>query len=209
VLRPLVQRYWPWENEASRGNWNSAFWDANGGFGQGWGNNCVANGPFRQGQFSITTLATQYSGRSCLRRARTGNLPRRSEVLAMQATSSNDFARFSTLMDTMHGTIHCSVDGTMCERITYRGQTSFTAANAPEFWLHHSNVDRLWHQWQSQSASHQTSYYRGENPQMPQTGGLRVSSVLNSLSMSIGSVRYDSTSEDALPDIGADIRTEW
>jgi len=127
----------------------------------------------------------------------------------MQATSSNDFARYSTLMDTMHGTVHCSIDGTMCERITYNGQTSFTAANAPEFWLHHSNVDRLWYQWQSQSYNHLTSYYPGENPQMPQTGGIRVSAILNSQTMSIGAVRYDTASEDVLPDVGPGFRDEW
>jgi hypothetical protein len=114
--------YWPWETEGFRGGWNSQFWSGWNGFGAGSNGNCVTNGPFRQGSFSITTYARRYVSQSCLRRARSGSMPTQTDVLNMQATSSNQFAQYNDLMDAMHGAVHCAIDGTMCERITLNGR---------------------------------------------------------------------------------------
>lgn len=37
-------------------------------------------------------------------------------------------------------------------------QTIFTAANAPEFIIHHANVDKIWDMWQQQSSAHLYSF---------------------------------------------------
>lgn len=42
-------------------------------------------------------------------------------------------------IDGPHGSVHVSVGGNM--------RSTRTAAQDPLFWLHHSNVDRLWEQW--------------------------------------------------------------
>jgi hypothetical protein len=41
-----------------------------------------------------------------------------------------------------HNVIHCLVGGLMCD--------PHTAAQDPVFWLHHSNIDRLWKRWLDQ-----------------------------------------------------------
>ena len=40
----------------------------------------------------------------------------------------------------------------------HTGQHVFAAANAPEFHLHHANVDRLWNVWQQRSANHAMAF---------------------------------------------------
>jgi len=75
---------------------------------------------------------------------------------------------------------------------TSSGRTSFTAANAPEFILHHANVDKLWYEWQQQSNAHTNSFFSGGQLdwQMPSAGGLRNRDVMDSNTMSIGPVQY-------------------
>ena len=131
--------YWPWESDGFRGGWNSPFWASWDGVGSGSGGNCVTNGPFRQGSFSITDYARQYVSRSCLRRRRSGSTPTQTDVLNMQATQSNRFSQYTNLMDVMHGSIHCAVDGTMCERITLNGghlRCHFGPFPPLHLWLH-------------------------------------------------------------------------
>ena len=57
--------------------------------------------------------------------------------------------------------------------------------------LHHSNVDKLWYEWQQQSTSHTNAFFGNRlNRQMPSAGGLRNADVMNSNTMSIGPVQY-------------------
>ena len=116
--------YWPWESERFRGGWNSEFWASSNGVGSGSGGNCVTNGPFRQSEFSITDYARQYVSRSCLRRRRSGSMPSQNDVFNAQATPSWQFSEYTNLIDVMHGSVHCAIDGTMCEQITLNGGQS-------------------------------------------------------------------------------------
>ena len=45
--------------------------------------------------------------------------------------------------------MHCVIGATMC---------SGRAANDPIFFTHHANIDKIWHDWQTQSAAHLTAY---------------------------------------------------
>ena len=85
-------------------------------------------------------------------------------------------------------------------RFASAGQSSFTAANAPEFILHHANVDKLWYEWQQQSPAHTNAFFSNRrNSQMPSAGGLRNQDVLDSTTMSIGPVEYvDATTNGQL-----------
>jgi tyrosinase len=58
-----------------------------------------------------------------------------------------DFASFS-LEGTPHGAVHVWVAGAFGSPPTFGWMAAFdTAARDPVFWLHHSNIDRLWESW--------------------------------------------------------------
>ena len=49
----------------------------------------------------------------------------------------------------LHNMMHCVIGATMC---------SARAANDPIFFTHHANIDKIWYDWQMQSAAHLTAY---------------------------------------------------
>lgn len=107
------------------------------------------------------------------------------------AIRSNNFGDFFELLDLMHGAVHCEIDGTMCERHNFRNQVTFLAANAPEFFNHHSNVDKLWYYWQRQSSAHANAYFSGQGGRtLPSSGGRVVNDYLDSHGMRGVCVQY-------------------
>ncbi len=54
------------------------------------------------------------------------------------------FTDFVTQMESAHNNVHGWVGGTM--------NSAFSPAD-PIFWLHHANIDRLWHQWQKKPSN--------------------------------------------------------
>jgi hypothetical protein len=60
--------------------------------------------------------------------------------------------RYFNQMDNYHGLVHVRMGtgGGQMGSIT-------TAANAPEFFLHHCNIDRQWSMWQAKSPLHQAA----------------------------------------------------
>jgi hypothetical protein len=69
----------------------------------------------------------------------------------------------------MHNTVHCAVGGTMCAAIS---------AEAPEFYLLHSNIDRLWDIWQNMHPNNKNAYSMPRWSNLPGTSN-RVSEVLD------------------------------
>lgn len=67
------------------------------------------------------------------------DLPSQGDFNSMK--KQNDYTKFTTILeDALHNPVHGWVGGTMGDK---------TKAPAdPVFWLHHSNVDRLWAGWQ-------------------------------------------------------------
>lgn len=59
----------------------------------------------------------------------------------------NDWARFRSSMSIIHDRVHERIGGSMVNFMT--------AGMAPEFLLHHNNVDRLWTRWQLKSQNHE------------------------------------------------------
>lgn len=56
--------------------------------------------------------------------------------------ASTSFGSFQRRLEAVHGTVHIAVGG---------GTGTMSSASSPAdpiFYLHHANVDRLWHQWQ-------------------------------------------------------------
>lgn len=68
-----------------------------------------------------------------------------------KAHPPREFAEFELdLRANLHDTVHCRVGGTMC---------AHNSANAPEFFLHHAFIDKIWADWQEKSTSHLYAYF--------------------------------------------------
>ncbi len=66
-------------------------------------------------------------------------------------TPASQFENFEQDLRTIfHNNVHCLIGGTMC---------SVDAAAAPEFFLHHGMIDKIWADWQSRSSAHKTAHF--------------------------------------------------
>ncbi len=120
-----------------------------GGDGEGLPRLCVKSGPFREGKWKVI----QSAGGGCLQRnfLRDFNFP---DLIALQEFltrfSSADKLRDFELMlrNDFHNNIHFFIGGlggTM---------SGLNSAAAPEFFLLHSMVDKIWADWQKKSTRH-------------------------------------------------------
>ncbi|CAB3984903.1 tyrosinase-like isoform X2 [Paramuricea clavata] len=64
---------------------------------------------------------------------------------------NTDFFNFEQMLRIQfHDLVHCRIDGKMC---------TIDSATAPEFFLHHGFVDKIWWDWQKQSNAHKFNTY--------------------------------------------------
>ncbi|CAB4022546.1 tyrosinase-like isoform X2 [Paramuricea clavata] len=127
--------YWDWSLVGAN-PFASNFWNTGAsGFG-GNGNppgSCVNTGPFRVGKFSLVASA----GGGCLTRNFNGSAPDAVAVKDLLTTTPANFYEFEEMLRRkFHDDIHCIIRGTMC---------SPDSASAPEFFLHHGFVDKIWY----------------------------------------------------------------
>jgi hypothetical protein len=143
--------YWDW-SLVGGDPFSSPVWSTgNNGFGGNGvpGGSCVQTGPFRHGVWSLLPSA----GGGCLRRNFRGTAPDAIAVHELINSNSNpsDFLNFERMLRIQfHDLVHCVIDGTMC---------TTDAAAAPEFFLHHGFVDKIWWDWQKQSNAHKFNTY--------------------------------------------------
>ena len=150
--------YWAWCLNANN-PWGARLWGSAshwfGGNGVGSGR-CVRSGPFRQGLWTLT-------GGGCLQRQFGNGLPTCIDVENVLCHEAGAFDTFEfQLRQWMHDTVHCEIGGTMC---------SGWAAEAPEFFLHHGYIDKIWNDWQEKSPAHRNVYFSTQNGNMPAGGG--------------------------------------
>ena len=101
------------------------------------------------------------AGGGCLRRRFNGNTPDAVAVEEVLRIPANDFTRFEVALRlNLHDTVHCLIDGTMC---------STDSAAAPEFFLHHGFIDKIWADWQKRSSAHHNAFFPGINERLPST----------------------------------------
>lgn len=157
--------YWDWSLEPL--TWqNSIVWSAQcglGGDGVAANGNAVGTGPFRQGVWELTPSANNNNGGD-LRRNFNGQVPDCASIAETQRLGVGQFnAWHPFISSTLHDSVHCRIGGTMC---------SVDAANAPEFFLHHGFIDKLWTDWQNKGPAfkHQP-FYSNNNSPMPGTYG--------------------------------------
>ncbi|XP_078384982.1 putative tyrosinase-like protein tyr-1 [Oculina patagonica] len=142
--------YWDWSlfpgaawNTGTDDIWSSKPWGLGGNGKRG----CVQNGRFGRRKWKLTPSAR----RGCLRRAFSGRPPDLIALYLTKAHSPREFTEFELdVRANLHDTVHCRVGGTMC---------AHNSANAPEFFLHHAFIDKIWADWQEKSTSHLQVYY--------------------------------------------------
>ncbi|KAF7919615.1 hypothetical protein EAE99_008467 [Botrytis elliptica] len=140
-----------WDNElgfGGNGNPNSEGIDSRG-IGQ-----CVVNGPFAL--LSVPFISSKHS-RHCL--SRSFNTTDSSESLKLQPymldqlMDTDDYEEFNLgLEDAAHASIPHMIRGDF---------SMFTAPYDPVFFLHHTQLDRLWWLWQQKDIQNRLYQYRG------------------------------------------------
>ena len=156
--------YWDWSLDSREPFSTGAdnVWNSHSGFG-GDGvktdQNCVLDGPFRKGAWSRVRPNNAPLGPDCVMRNFNGIPPEEIDVL--NALNMDDFTDFEcTLRGSLHDNVHCQVGATMCTN---------ESASSPEFFLHHTFIDKIWDDWQKKSCTHKNAYFPTIRQNMPET----------------------------------------
>lgn len=104
------------------------------------------------------------AGGGCLTRNFNGRFPDCITIMEALLEFSNEssFEEFEYFLHReFHDTVHCVIGGQMC---------SDNSAAAPEFFLHHGFVDKIWSDWQRQSVEHtKNEHFTSQTVMMPAT----------------------------------------
>ncbi|KAL9984350.1 hypothetical protein ACROYT_G006634 [Oculina patagonica] len=157
--------YWDWSKDAkhwARTTEESDIWNP-GPHGLGGDgilpNGCVRDGPFKDGVFAIPEMI----GEGCLKRNFNIACPLPSKVEIQKMTNEENFTTFEKyIRDKIHPAFHDCVGGHMLKHHF----ASFT----PEFWIHHSFIDKLWTDWQIKRGNHTFEYFTNVEFEMPLSG---------------------------------------
>ena len=148
--------YWDWSLEPQ--TWqNSIVWAVQcglGGNGDPANNDYVSTGIFRQSNWQLTPSAAD----SNLRRRFNGVLPDCASVAMIQRLGIAEFNTWHTFVSSnLHDAVHCNIGGTS------RTMCSQDSANAPEFFLHHGFIDKIWADWQNKGPNFKNLPYYSQN----------------------------------------------
>ena len=136
--------YWDWRQDQPFSSlmWRNSYFGGNGS----WYDGCVRTGKFRYSQWTLP-------GGQCLQRNfnRIASFPDFIAIARLQSNPPENFAYFERRLRIFHNSVHCNFGqtSTMC---------SLSAADAPEFFLHHAFIDKLWADWQAKSSDHSTAF---------------------------------------------------
>ena len=178
LLRRIDSRitlpFWDWRGDRPLSTSSSSMWHHNyfGGNGQP----CVTNGPFQGSQWSLPD-------RSYLERNFDHEAIFPDYVAVARLLNENNLTEFESILRVqMHNNVHCHVGGTMC---------SLSAAYAPEFFLHHAFIDKLWEDWQNKRGSCRTTYFGNIDSAMTAASGATPRQFLDNCRLPGGvSVKY-------------------
>lgn len=132
-----------WDTAKNAGSpWGVSPWGASSDL-LGTAGACVTNGGF-------ASPGWPNNAHGCLSRTLSGTLPTSVQESTVLAMSSGNYVAFTDALETqIHNTAHVRVGGTMVQG---------WSPEAPEFFLHHGHVDKLWNDWQKKSNAHLNSY---------------------------------------------------
>src|SRR5215216_6452833 len=157
----LTIPYWDWTKENSP---SSSLWDADfmGGNGTG-ADGRVTTGPFSADAGNWKLAHSELGLNYLTRKFRLDmSLPTEDDVQTVKAVAPYDVPPWGPASDVnhsfrnalegfgpgaprLHNKVHVWVGGEMRE---------MTSPNDPVFWLHHSNCDRIWAEWQDADVTH-------------------------------------------------------
>jgi tyrosinase len=111
----------------------------------------MRDGPMLRGETQLTPAVTSLNALATIPFSSSGSAPTTSGFGSPQACDPSCFCGPGALENIPHNRIHTAVGGSSSQaggalRIGFMGDIS-TAARDPIFWLHHSNIDRLWASW--------------------------------------------------------------
>lgn len=108
-------------------------------------------------------------------------------VIVTQVLSNDDFDVFEIMLRRIfHDKVHALVGGTMA---------SGDSASAPEFFLHHGFIDKIWDDWQKKNFDHKDAFFPTVDTHMPGSDVLPVE--LIDLSSQPGDVHVEDLSTNA------------
>lgn len=155
--------------------YTAAVWDNEDGFGDTsrLGDRCVITGPFRVGEYSISSAA----GGGCLRREYLNNrFPSRDiierDLLTLPSAEFEQFHRFLHLFIGIN--IQCFIGGTICSR---------APANDPIYLLHISQLDSILMRWQSIGQGRESVRYSTDTSPLLEAPGFAVRDFNNNLAL--------------------------
>jgi tyrosinase len=133
--------WWDWTKKTTTWQTNAPFLAASNWYGtNGWP---VTDGPFASPGW------TTANGGGSLNRNFNGNMPAYSLLSTILGIASGSYSYFSDQLEGLHGTPHMRISGHM---------SSAESPRAPEFFLHHGMIDRMWGEWQKISPGHLAAY---------------------------------------------------
>lgn len=120
---------------------------------------CVRDGPFKKDAFFIP----EDIGQGCLQRRFNISCFLPGEDVIQKITKDANFTAFEKFVrEKVHPAFHDCVGGHMLKH--------HSASFSPEFWIHHSFIDKLWADWQMNGASHTFEYFINITFEMPLSG---------------------------------------
>ena len=156
--------YWDWSLDSdspfTSDVWNSDLCKYTGMGGDG-NPSCVTTGPFATPGWQLTPSADN----DCLRRGFNGITPDCTAVQDVLDATVAEFDDFLIGLEVvLHNTVHVRIGG-------FGGGTmsGLLSSNAPEFFLHHGFVDKIWGDWQEKGVEFLQREYYSNTTSMPGT----------------------------------------
>ena len=162
----VTAAYWKWTasnpfDTSDNGVWNSKLFGF-GGNGTG-DSSCVPTGPFNETGWNILPPTETASDPNCLARkfSPDSEVPNEDDLQDVLNLPASKFTEFECrIRACLHNIVHYNVGGTMF---------TFNSAAAPEFFLHHSMVDKIWNDWQKKGPAYKNAYFRTVTQLLPCT----------------------------------------
>ena len=186
--RPFAASLWGGENHHIGGN----------GMGP---NGCVRDGRFRRDAWSLPVGGCLQRNFTNMNDPQFRPLPGVVEIAEILNNGPNQFRQFEGgLRMNIHNEMHCLIGGTMCGNLS---------AYAPEFFLHHGYIDKLWAAWQKKGLEYRDAHFSNMTTPMAEAGSTTPADVIDNDNLP-GGIRVcfaEPAADVGFPDIMVAVRS--